>query len=218
MPGDYVMISVSDTGPGMAPDVVERAFEPFFTTKKSGKGSGLGLSMVQGFVKQSEGHINVYSEVGRGTTVSMYLPRTRSGREKPAVSRDPTGPHGGGEESILVVEDQEEVRESAVALLKELGYRVVAAEDGPTALKSLENGQTVDLLFTDVVMPGGLDGVALADRIRKRVPDIKVLFTSGFTQNTILPDGIFGEKAAWIAKPYREAELAERVRNLLDRP
>jgi signal transduction histidine kinase/CHASE3 domain sensor protein/DNA-binding response OmpR family regulator len=212
--GQYVMVGVSDTGAGMSPEVVARAFEPFFTTKPEGRGTGLGLSQVYGFVKQSGGHIKIYSEVGQGTTVKLYLPRTR----KPEEGTGPvaTGPVEGGKERILVVEDDAQVRAAAVDTLSELGYAVLKAENAEQALAILSSGVTVDLLFTDVVMPGPISTRELARRAQELQPRILVLYTSGYTQNAIVHNGRLDDDAVLLSKPYRREDLARKLRAMLD--
>ncbi len=216
-PGHYVMISVSDTGCGMSQDILEKVFDPFFTTKEVGKGTGLGLSMVYGFVAQSGGHIDVESDEGRGTVIRIYFPRSvaalqRHGAEESAASDPP-----GGSETILVVEDDGDVRDFVTAVLNGLGYAVLEAEDGPSALCLLQNGASVDVLLTDVVMPGGMSGRDVAAEARKRVPGIKVLFTSGYTRDAIARDGGLDDGVELIAKPYGKEALARKVRSVLDR-
>ena len=212
--GQYVMVGISDTGEGMAPDVIARAFEPFFTTKPEGRGTGLGLSQVYGFVKQSGGHIKIYSEMGQGTTVKLYLPRTR----KPQEGTGPvsTGPVEGGSERILVVEDDAQVRAAAVDSLTELGYSVLKAENAEQALAILGSGVLVDVLFTDVVMPGPIKTRDLARRAQEMQPRILVLYTSGYTQNAIVHNGKLDEDAVLLSKPYRREELARKLRMMLD--
>ncbi|SPB15494.1 multi-sensor Hybrid histidine Kinase [Caballeronia novacaledonica] len=212
-PGQYVMVAVTDTGSGMSPEVQERAFEPFFTTKREGQGTGLGLSMVYGFVKQSGGHVKVYSEEGHGTTVRLYLPRARE-EEDLEINID-AGPAKGGSETILVVEDDEEVRATVVELLADLGYRVLRAKDAQSALAIVESGAPIDLLFTDVVMPGPLRSTELARKARERVPGIAVLFTSGYTDNAIVHAGRLDEGIDLLSKPYTHEALARRVRHVL---
>jgi PAS domain S-box-containing protein len=212
-PGQYVLLAVSDTGHGMTPETVAKVFEPFFTTKSEEKGTGLGLSMVYGFVKQSRGHIQIYSEVDQGTTVKIYLPRSRQA----AVVSEPT-PAGsllGRSEVILVVEDDDMVRASAVGMLRELGYTCIHANDGASALAILEQGTKVDLLFTDVVMPGPVksrDLAAYAERLR---PGLPVLFTSGYTDNAIVHHGRLDPGVQLISKPYARDDLARKMRGLL---
>ncbi|MCI0409889.1 MAG: PAS domain-containing protein, partial [Acidobacteria bacterium] len=214
--GDYVMLTVSDTGTGMPPEVVSRAFEPFFTTKPAGRGSGLGLSMVYGFAKQSGGHVAITSEIGHGTTVRIYLPRAKGaapGAEKP---RSPASGHRGGGEALLVVEDDGAVREIAVTFLTELGYRVQEAKDGPAALALLEQGLGMDLLFTDLVLPGGMSGAELAREVKQRYPAIKVLYTSGYPRNVLLHEGRLDEGVYLLVKPYSQEDLARQVREVLN--
>ncbi len=214
-PGQYVTVTVSDTGPGMPPDVRARAFEPFFTTKGSGQGSGLGLSMVFGFVKQTGGHVRIYSEPGEGTAVKLYLPRARRATPaEPAPRR--TAARAGGDEAVLVVEDDTLVRDHLVGQLHALGYTVMDAADGPQALAWLDTDARVDLLFTDVVMPGGLNGRELAREARARRPGLKVLFTSGYTENTIIHQGRLDPDVTLLSKPYRRDQLAAKLRAVLD--
>jgi PAS domain S-box-containing protein len=215
-PGDYIALSVSDDGSGMPPAVLARAVEPFFTTKPQGKGTGLGLSMVFGFAKQSGGHMNIYSEVGKGTTIRLYFPRARGtetdmapmGADRAAIPR--------GCETVLVVEDEPAVRETAVQILKSLGYTVLEAANGPQALAMMESGPGIDLLFTDVVMPGGIGGQALAEELIKRRPGLRVLYCSGYTENAFLQQGRLGAGEGLLQKPYRRRDLARKVRAILD--
>jgi signal transduction histidine kinase/DNA-binding response OmpR family regulator/CHASE3 domain sensor protein len=211
--GQYVMVGVSDTGDGMNPDVIARAFEPFFTTKPEGRGTGLGLSQVYGFVKQSGGHIKIYSELGQGTTVKLYLPRTR----KPEEGTGPvsTGPIEGGNERILVVEDEAAVRAAAVESLTDLGYQVLKAENGEQALAILSSGVVVDVLFTDVIMPGPIGARELSRRAQELQPKILVLYTSGYTQNAIVHNGKLDADALLLSKPYRREDLARKLRAML---
>ncbi|WP_345815711.1 response regulator [Paraburkholderia sp. PREW-6R] len=212
-PGQYVMLAVTDTGTGMSAEVRERVFEPFFTTKPEGQGTGLGLSMVYGFVKQSGGHVKVYSEEGHGTTIRIYLPRERQ-EEDLETNVDP-GPAKGGTETILAVEDDEEVRTTVVELLADLGYRVLKAKDAQSALAIIESGVPIDLLFTDVVMPGPLRSTELARKARERLPSIAVLFTSGYTDNAIVHAGRLDEGIELLSKPYTHEALARKVRYVL---
>jgi PAS domain S-box-containing protein len=217
--GQYVQIAVTDTGVGMSAATVERAFEPFFTTKEVGKGTGLGLSQVYGFVRQSSGHIRIYSEPGEGTAVKIYLPRLFGVVEHPAVvatARTKTAPTAVGAECILVVEDDEALRSHATEILRELGYRVLAATNGESALRLLEAHSDIALLFTDVVMPGSLNGRQLADLAAARRPKIKILFTTGYTRNAIIHHGRLDPGIHLITKPYSFEELAQQVRLLLD--
>jgi signal transduction histidine kinase/CheY-like chemotaxis protein len=216
--GQYVMISVSDTGTGMTADVVERAFDPFYTTKGVGRGTGLGLSQVHGFVKQSHGHVKIYSEPGVGTTIKVYLPRNTG----EAAVRDevrPVGelPHARPGEIVLVVEDDERVRHLSVDALRELGYTVVQASDAGQALTVLTLQPRVDLLFTDVVMPD-LDGRRLADKAREARPGLRVLYTTGYTRNAIVHNGMLDADVAFVAKPFTIEQLALKVRQTLDAP
>ena len=217
VPGPYVMVSVSDTGSGMAPEVMERAFEPFFTTKEVGQGSGLGLSMVYGFVKQSGGHVEIQSEVESGTTVKLYLPRARGDR----VAIEPRGPaepeHRGKGELVLVVEDDASVRALVVKTLASLGFRTVEAANGKSALAALDETPDVALLFTDVVLPDGMSGTELAGEARCRRPEIEVLFTSGYTKDESVHRSGVDHGVELLAKPYRKADLAQRLRAVLGR-
>ncbi|MEO9337288.1 PAS domain-containing protein [Mesorhizobium sp. SB112] len=214
-PGQYVMLAVSDTGAGMTPEIIEKVFDPFFTTKPEGKGTGLGLSMVYGFVKQSNGHIKIYSEPGVGTTVKLYLPRSFHAED--TLSDVESGPLAGGSETILVAEDDEAVRDTTVALLSELGYRVLKAKDADSALTIVESGVPIDLLFTDVVMPGRVKSTELARAAKERLPNIGVLFTSGYTENSIVHGGRLDQGVQLLSKPYTREALARKVRSILAR-
>jgi PAS domain S-box-containing protein len=211
-PGAYVMIAVTDTGTGMSAEMCEKVFEPFFTTKEVGKGTGLGLSMVYGFVKQSCGHIKIYSELGHGTTIRLYLPAADGSADAtiPVLLAIP-----GAGETILVVEDDGLVRGFVIAQLQGLGYRTVAATNGQEALAHVESGRPFDLLFTDVVMPGGITGRQLADEVVRRRPGAKVLYTSGYTENAIVHQGRLDPGVMLLSKPYRKSELASMVRRAL---
>jgi PAS domain S-box-containing protein len=211
-PGPYVMLAVTDTGTGMSQEVLNKVFEPFFTTKEVGKGSGLGLSMVYGFVKQSGGHIRIYSEPGHGTTIKLYLPPGR-GQVEAAPGAAPPLPHG--HETILVVEDDALVRNFVTAQLQSLGYRTLGAANGPAAMLMVDNGEPFDLLFTDVIMPGGMTGRQLADEVAGRRPGIKVLYTSGYTDNAIVHQGRLDPGVLLLTKPYRKSQLASMVRRAL---
>ena len=212
-PGQYVMIPVTDTGSGMPPDVMDQAFEPFFSTKPEGKGTGLGLSMVYGFVKQSGGHIKIYSEIGHGTTVKLYLPRSLEAEDM-IVNIDAREVVGGSE-TILVAEDDEQVCATVVSLLTELGYQVLKAGDAAAALAVIESGARIDLLFTDVVMPGPLRSPDLARKARERIPGLAVLFTSGYTQNAIVHGGRLDAGVELLSKPYTREALARKIRHVL---
>ncbi|MBC7414462.1 MAG: PAS domain S-box protein [Herminiimonas sp.] len=211
--GEYVLLAVSDTGAGMSPDVLKKAFEPFFTTKPEGEGTGLGLSMAYGFVKQSQGHINIYSGVGQGTTIRIYLPRCLENASM--LEESATEPMQGGSETILVVEDDTGVQVTVVDTLTTLGYRVLKANDGESALVILESGVPIDLLFTDVVMPGPLRSPDLARQARLLLPNLAVLFTSGYTQNAIVHGGRLDAGVDLLSKPYRRDELARKIRRSL---
>ena len=214
--GQYVMICVSDTGTGMSKDILARAFDPFFTTKEVGQGTGLGLSQVYGFVKQSGGHVNIYSEPGEGTTVKLYLPRHRAGGMDAEDSPDVSVPTGKQNEIVLLVEDEEDVRTNARDMLRELGYGVVEAPDGAAALRALERHPQIGLLLTDVGLPGGVNGRQLADEAVRRRPGLKLLFTTGYARNAIVHHGRLDEGIELLPKPFTYAELAMKVRRMLD--
>jgi PAS domain S-box-containing protein len=213
-PGQYVVLSVTDTGSGMAPEVMEKVFEPFFSTKPEGKGTGLGLSMVYGFVKQTGGHVKIYSELGLGTTIKMYLPRSTQQEDLEVIRSDM--PVEGGQETILVAEDDEGVRATVIELLQELGYRVLKAPDAASALTIIESGVAIDLLFTDVVMPGPLKSADLARKAKERLPHIGVLFTSGYTENSIVHGGRLDRGVQLLSKPYSREQLAHKIRHVLN--
>jgi signal transduction histidine kinase len=216
-PGRYVMLAVTDAGVGMSKEVVERALEPFYTTKPVGQGTGLGLSMVYGFVKQSNGHIKIYSEQGHGTTVKLYLPAAEAERDddRPATAQSelPMAKQG---EVVLVVEDDPMVLRLAVQLLTRLGYQTVEAHNGPAAIPILEQDGRIDLLFTDVVLPKGMNGAQLALEAQKRRPGLKVLYMSGYTANAIIHHGVLDQGVHLLTKPFRKLELAHKVRQVLD--
>jgi CheY-like chemotaxis protein len=213
-PGRFVMIAVRDTGVGMSPAVMERALQPFFTTKEVGQGSGLGLSMVYGFVKQSGGSIEITSEPGRGSTVRLYLPRA-SAEPVSVVMPQIEGAQGQGE-TVLVVEDRPDVRKLTCKLLSHLGYRVLEAHDGPSALTLLRDRPEVDLMLADIVLPGRMSGVALAKEARARHPRLKVLLTSGFASGIASGESAPDQDIRLIKKPFRKDELAKIVRRTLD--
>jgi PAS domain S-box-containing protein len=216
MPGPYVTISVSDTGVGMKPEDLSRAFEPFFTTKPVGEGTGLGLSQVYGFVKQSGGHVKIYSELGQGTAVKIYLPRLSQEGHAETPDDERLAPAAASAETVLVVEDDDDVRAYSVEILRELGYRVIEAHDGPSALSLLERQGKVDLLFTDVVLPGGMTGAQVAAQARGMKPDLKVLFTTGYARNAIVHHGRLDAGVQLITKPFSMSDLATRVRDTID--
>jgi CheY-like chemotaxis protein len=214
--GDYVMVAVSDTGHGMTPDIVARVFEPFFTTKTEGRGTGLGLAMVFGFVKQSGGHVKIYSEPSEGTSVKLYLPRAvgaaASGMQRSGIPADL--PHGSA--TILVVEDEAGVREIAVAILRSLGYRVLEAFDGDEGLLVFgAHTAEIDMLLTDVVLPGKLRGRELAERITSIRPEVRVLFMSGYTENSIVHHGRLDDGVKLLGKPFKREQLARKVAEVL---
>ena len=214
-PGEYVLVAVTDTGTGMAQEVIDHAFDPFFTTKEVGRGSGLGLSMVYGFVKQSGGHVTIYSEEGIGTTLKLYLPRSDKADERIGGAKQTDVPKAQGE-TVMVVEDDPEVRTLSVALLGSFGYEILEAADGESALKILDSAPRVNLLFTDVVLPGGMSGPQLAVEVRNRFPGIAVLCTSGYTDLANVDRSTLGDDAELLQKPYRKADLARKVRLALD--
>jgi len=215
-PGEYILLAVSDTGAGISPENLEHVFDPFFTTKEVGKGTGLGLSMVYGFAKQSGGHVKIYSEVGLGTSVKLYLPQANERSEEPdqyPASADDLR----GSEVILLAEDNESVREFAKAQLEHLGYRVLEAANGAEALAVLRDHAEIDMLFTDMVMPGGMNGHELAQEACRRRPALKVLYCSGYAENAILHQGLPDKDVDLLSKPYTRLELARRIRRVLNR-
>jgi len=217
-PGQYVMLAVTDTGTGMAPEIAARAFEPFFTTKEQGKGTGLGLSMVYGFAKQSGGNVKIYSEPGQGTTIKFYLARAADGAgAEPARPGPAESPRPARGEVVLVVEDDPGVRDTAVQILRGLGYAPIAAADGPAALAALDAAARVDLLFTDIVMPRGMSGRELAAEAQRRSPGLKVLYASGYTPNAIVHHGRLDDGVDLVQKPYTVNELARRIARILGR-
>jgi PAS domain S-box-containing protein len=213
-PGEYVLISISDTGRGMRPDALRKVFEPFYTTKPDG--TGLGLSQVYGFVKQSNGHVKIYSEPGHGTTVKIYLPKLEGAvpQESASVARPVRG--SSRQETILVVEDDEDLRSFTMQMLRELGYRVLGAADAHSALQGLETEPAIDLLFTDVGLPDGVNGKQLADEVVRKRPSIRVLFTTGYARNAIVHHGRLDPGVELLPKPYTQPDLARRVREVLD--
>ncbi len=214
--GDYVVIAVTDNGGGMSPDVLARAFDPFFTTKEVGKGTGLGLSQVYGFVRQSGGHVKLYSEPGRGTTVRIYLPRLREGPSVASMAAgEAVAAPGGLQELILVVEDEPSVRQFSVDALEELGYRVLEADGAPAALRLLDEHPDIAMLFTDIIMPE-TNGGELADEVRRRRPGLPILFTTGYTRNAVVHQGVLDPDVELLGKPFTIDELARKVRAMLD--
>jgi CheY-like chemotaxis protein len=213
-----VLIAVTDTGGGMDEAVIAKAFDPFFTTKEVGKGTGLGLSQVYGFVKQSGGHVKIYSEPGQGTTVKVYLPRAmvaeRDDAQDVAAGDMPMGEQ---EELILVVEDEPAVRQFSVDALTELGYRVIEADGATAALRLLDAHPEIAMMFTDIVMPD-VNGAQLAELARRQRPGLKVLFTTGYTRNAVVHNGVLDPGVELVGKPFTIEELAAKVREVLDRP
>jgi CheY-like chemotaxis protein len=213
-PGRYAMIAVTDTGLGIPAAIIDKVFNPFFTSKGPGKGTGLGLSMVYGFVKQSAGHIKVYSEEGHGTSIKMYLPPGTGASLAPDAAS--SAEIEGGDETILVVEDDQLVRSYVLTQLHSLGYVTLDAANAADALTLIRKGAAFDLLFTDVIMPGAMNGRQLADTLQADRPDLKVLFTSGYTENAIIHHGKLDSGMLLLAKPYRKSDLARLVRKALD--
>jgi CheY-like chemotaxis protein len=217
-PGQYISLCVTDTGTGMAPEVAERAFDPFFTTKPLGQGTGLGLSMVHGFARQSGGQVRIYSEIGKGTTICLYLPRfvgeldaEEALDENPAVG----GAYG---ETVLVIDDEAPIRMLIADVLKEAGYRMLEAGDGPSGLKILHSSVGVDLLITDVGLPGGMNGRQVADAARLTRPDLKVLFITGYAENAVVGNGHLDVGMEVITKPFAMSALGARVREIIGKP
>ncbi len=220
-PGQYALLSVTDTGTGIPPETLTRVFEPFFTTKSAPTRTGLGLAMIHGFVKQSKGHVRIYSEVGHGTTVKIYLPRMESAariESAPAAKPEEGAPSARAlpGEVVLVVEDDDDVRELTVALLDDLGYSVLAARNGVEALAMLKKSARIDILFTDVVLPQGMNGRALSEEAAVLRPDLPVLFTTGYARNAIIHDGRLDPGVQFIAKPYTQEEIAHKLRSVID--
>lgn len=215
--GEYISVSVTDTGTGIPADLVDKILQPFFTTKEVGKGTGLGLSMVYGFVKQSGGHMTVYSEEGHGTTITLYLRRDTNVEGAQADGDAAAEDYVGGTETILVVDDNPNVREVSVGLLTDLGYDILEATDGPSALEILDTEAKIDLLFTDIVMPGGMNGPDLAKQALQRRPDLRILYTSGFAQAAVLRQSRTEAPGELLTKPYRKPDLARKVRRALER-
>lgn len=214
--GQYVLVCVTDTGTGMTPEVIDRAFDPFFTTKAVGKGTGLGLSQVFGFVKQSGGHVAIYSEVGQGTTIKLYLPRFMGADPgEPSMADAKIVPEGKPEEVILVVEDEVRVRHYAVDALRELGYTAISAVSPAEALKAIDEQPEITMLFTDIIMPE-MTGRQLADAAALVRPDLKILFTTGYTRNAVVHNGMIDVGVAFLSKPYGMGDLARKVREVLD--
>ncbi|HLY87874.1 MAG TPA: ATP-binding protein, partial [Acetobacteraceae bacterium] len=215
-PGEYVAISIGDTGHGMSHETVARAFDPFFTTKSAGHGTGLGLSMVYGFAKQSGGHITIDSAIGRGTTVTLYFPRYYGAIEAAPAIGDQSAPHARDGEVVLVVEDNDDVRFYGTSILSELGYRVLEATNSTEALSVIGQDRRIDLLFTDVILPG-MSGKAMADQAKSLRPDLKVLFATGYSRDAIVHHGRIDPGVNLLLKPFTYEQVASRVREILDR-
>jgi CheY-like chemotaxis protein len=215
-PGGYVLLSVSDNGHGMPPEVVARVFEPFFTTKPKGRGTGLGLAMVFGFVKQSGGHIKIYSEVGHGTTIRIYLPRAEAaGSQRTGDAFDTVAHRAAASETILVVEDNIDVRRAVVRLLRHQGYRVIETDQVAGAIEALEAEPAIDLVLSDIVMPGGRTGIDLAEEIRARWPNVQIILTSGFSESLLKNGKNLPNNVSLINKPYRKDDLFRTLRKVL---
>jgi nitrogen-specific signal transduction histidine kinase len=215
-PGQYLSLCVTDTGTGMTPEVISRVFDPFFTTKPLGQGTGLGLSMTHGFVRQSGGQVRVYSEVGKGTTMCLYLPRFIGDAETPEAAVDAADAEPGRGETVLVIDDEEPIRMLITDVLEEAGYRVLKAADGPTGLKVLDSDARIDLLITDVGLPGGFNGRQVADAARAKRPDLKVLFITGYAENAVVGNGHLEPGMQVITKPFAIAALGARVREIIE--
>jgi nitrogen-specific signal transduction histidine kinase len=213
-PGQYVLIAVTDSGAGMSRETIDHAFEPFFTTKEAGKGTGLGLSQVYGFMKQSGGHVKIYSEPGEGTTIKLYLPR-REGDEADISSDSSEGSDRGQGETILIVEDDDGVRQYAAEILRDLNYQIIEAKDSATALRLLDAEKQFDLLLTDVVLPGK-NGRELADEVERKRPEVKIIFMTGYSRNAIVHHGRLDAGTELIPKPLIERSLARKIRQVLD--
>lgn len=220
-PGQYVMLALTDSGTGMTKEVMERAFEPFFTTKPTGVGTGLGLSMVYGFIKQSGGHVKIYSEVGEGTTIKIYLPRLKNEGDveawlPPETEQTALPSAENLKETILLVEDDEEVNRFATEVLREEGYDVISTHEGSSALRLLDANRHIKVLFTDVVLPGGMNGRQIADEARRRRPDLKVLFATGYTRNAIIHQGRLDADVDLLTKPFTPDDLVRKIRQIID--
>jgi CheY-like chemotaxis protein len=216
IPGQYVLLAVSDNGVGMTTDVMAKAFDPFFTTKEIGHGTGLGLSQVYGFVKQSRGHVKIYSEVGEGTTVKIYLPRHHAEGAEGQSDVIPPAVRGRRSETVLVVEDDEDVRSYSSDTLRDLGYEVIEAPNGRAALQILNSHPEVTVMFSDIGLPGGMNGRQLAEEARRRRPSLKVLFTTGYARNAIVHDGRLDPGVELLPKPFTQAALAAKLRDIID--
>ena len=215
-PGQYISICVTDSGTGIPKDIVDRIFDPFFTTKPIGQGTGLGLSMIHGFVRQSGGQVRVYSEVGHGTTMCLYLPRYSGPLDAEPTDADGPIPNTGAGETVLVIDDEPTVRMLIVEVLVEAGYTTLEAEDGPSGLKILESATRIDLLITDVGLPGGMNGRQVADAARRSRPNLKVLFVTGYAENAAVGNGHLEPGMEVITKPFVMADLADKISEMID--
>lgn len=216
-PGQYLSLCVTDTGTGMTPDVITRAFDPFFTTKPVGQGTGLGLSMIHGFVRQSGGQVRIYSEFGQGTTMCLYLPRYYgSAREEAAHADLSEAPRAEQGETVLIVDDEPSVRMLVSEVLEDLGYTAVEAADGPTGLKIMQSDVRLDLLVTDVGLPGGMNGRQMADAGRELRPELKVLFITGYAENAVIGNGHLEPGMQLMTKPFVMEVLASRIREMIE--
>jgi CheY-like chemotaxis protein len=213
VPGQYVSLCVTDTGSGMTPEVVKRVFDPFFTTKPIGQGTGLGLSMVYGFVRQSGGQVRIYSEIGKGTTMCLYLPR-HLGEVAEESFDEPLATSGGDGECVLLIEDEATIRVLITEVLEDAGYQVVSAADGATGLRTLQSLKRVDLLITDVGLPGGMNGRQVADAARVGLPNLKVLFITGYAENAAVGNGLLGPDMEVLTKPFEISLLAKKVHDM----
>jgi CheY-like chemotaxis protein len=214
-PGQYISLCVSDTGTGMTPEVMAKAFDPFFTTKPLGQGTGLGLSMIHGFVRQSGGQVRIYSEPGQGTNMCIYLPRHRGEAEAEAPPGRPAVHHSGQGKTVLVVDDEPTVRMLVAEVLEDLGYIAIEAVDGASGLRLLQSGMRIDLLVTDVGLPGGMNGRQMADAAREARPDLKVLFITGYAENAVIGNGHLEPGMHVMTKPFALAALASRIKDVI---
>ena len=216
--GQYISLCVSDTGTGMPPDVIAHAFEPFFTTKPLGMGTGLGLSMIYGFVRQSGGHVRIYSEVGHGSNLCLYLPRHAGKLEtEPAVTSAQIALRAEQGETVLVVDDEPSIRMLVTETLEDLGYAAIEAADGVSGLRVLQSDAQIDLLVTDVGLPGGMNGRQMADAARARRPDLRVLFITGYAENAVIGNGQLEAGTHVLTKPFAMDALAVRIREMIER-
>jgi CheY-like chemotaxis protein len=216
-PGQYISLCVTDTGTGMTPEVIAKAFDPFFTTKPIGAGTGLGLSMIYGFARQTGGQVRIYSEVGEGTTMCLYLPRHEGEGEVGAELKRAADPRPGGEgEVVLVIDDEPMIRMLIVEVLEEAGYQALEAHDGPSGLKILRSDARIDLLITDVGLPGGLNGRQVADAARLARPDLKIMFITGYAENAVVGNGQLDKGMAVMTKPFAIDDLARRIRDMIE--